>query len=95
MTERNHRSKAYSFRPTRTVQVFNDTCDRCREHVIFQRSGSLGFLEVRRGEDSKLGSFVTAGARIHLYAYLDKFKIQEFTQIQTLLYTHKKKTSPI
>jgi hypothetical protein len=39
-----------------------------------------------------IGAFVTAGARVHLYSYLD-YKTRRFIVTQTVLYTYSRHTN--
>jgi len=41
-----------------------------------------------RHTNEVIGAYVTAGARIHLYGFLEKFKKMPSTQIRTLIFIH-------
>jgi hypothetical protein len=96
LTERNHRSKTeltsnpqelYIFLATPGIDIVNLLF--ASDHEVWV---SLKYAEEERIPNLRhtrevLGSFVTTGARIHLYAYLDKLQCRAiYTDTDSVIY---------
>ena len=105
LTERNHRSKTelisypqelYRFLATSEVDVVNLLF--ARDHVVWV---SWKYAAEERipnlpHTNEVLGSFVTAGARIQLYAYLDQLQERAiFTNTDSIIYIQKDDEPPL
>ena len=99
LTERNHHSKTelisnpqdlYRFLATPGTDVVNLLF--VNDHVVWVSWKYAGEERIQNLQHTNevVGSFVTAGARIHLYAYLDKFQDRAiYTDTGSVIYIQK------